>query len=262
MTAIGKAAHTTKWIRVKDLDVVWAQAQRHLDEKRAAKIAEEFDPDMFGVLSVTKVGDNGMYHVIDGQHRRRAVQILWGETEMVPCNVFDASSPARAAEIFDAMNTSRKSPQAIEIFKVRVTAGTEPEASVNKIITGLGYHVANASKMDGALRAVTACVSVYKRFGAAGLRDALFVIQGTWGKAQESVDANMIRGYAEFLATYGERIDRQRLVDRVAKQYTPGRLMGAAKSAREMFRGSVSENIGKVLVSTYNHGLRSGRIDE
>jgi len=260
MTAIGKATHTTKWIPVKDISVVWERSQRHYHKKWARKISEEFDPDMFGVLAVCPA-ENGTYHSIDGQHRRAAVEMLWGENEMVPCNVFKADSPERAAQLFDALNTARRPLQPLEIFSVRVTGKLEPELSVHKIVTGLGYKV-SASKEDGNIAAVTACVATYKEYGKEGLLGALLLIREIWGKASASVDAPMIRGFAEFLATHGKDIDDKRLVSKVAKIYTPGRLLGAAKSARELFRGSVPKNICRVLVETYNTGLRKDRLEE
>lgn len=261
MSSFTKTDHTTRWIPVKEISVVWAQSQRPLNEKEMKRIADEFDPDAFGTVQVSLPNGKGVYHCIDGQTRVGAVKLLWGEDEKVPCNILNAKDPARAAHLFSLMNTGRTKPQILDRFRVAVTAGYETEVAVNKLLGGLGYKV-GLDGNDGTLSAVGACMTVYRRYGGERLRDALIVIQGTWGKARDSVDGGLISGYAMFLDRHDAAVNRQRLVDRISKRYTPGRLLGAAKSAREVWRGTVADNVVRLLVSTYNSGLRNGRLED
>jgi hypothetical protein len=110
MSTFVEGAHSTKWIKIKHLSVVWATAQREFNERHASKIAASFDPDLFDDLVVTLPNGDGIYHVVDGQHRMAAIRSLWGEEEMVPCRVVTAQDPARAAVIFDKINTGRRLP--------------------------------------------------------------------------------------------------------------------------------------------------------
>lgn len=262
MTNFTKQEHTVRWVATENLSVVWATAQRGMDNRKVAQIAENLDPDFFGVITVTlPVGEGGVHHVIDGQHRVAAIRQAWGDGQKVPCMVLNVDDPKRAADIFSQINGKRSRPQAIDLFRVGVTAGYEAEVAVNKLVTGLGYHVGFDST-DGSISAVAMCLSIYRRHGIARLRDTLTVIQGTFGKSRESVDAAVLNGYTRFLVTYGTQIDRQRLVDRVAKQYTPGRLIGAARNWRDMKRISVADGIARVLLDTYNHGLKRDRLEE
>jgi len=256
-----KQAHTTKWIPVKNLSVVWAGAQRELDERHAQHIADNFDPDMFGTLAVTLPNGNGIYHVIDGQHRKAAVQGLWGDEEKVPCNVFDANSPDRAAQIFDKINTHRKGPRPIDAFKVRVTAGNEVEVAVTAIVEGLGYKI-SSDHSDGMVAAVGALTGVYRSFGPETLKNTLKILQATWGMDRNAVVASIIRGYGAFLAQYGNKANWQRLVNNVQKRFTPGQFLGAVRSARDFRRGSTADAVTYVLLTTHNHGLKKGQIAE
>ena len=259
MTSFSKADHATKWIPVKNISVVWAEAQRGLNEREAKRIAENFDPDAFGVCTVTLPNGNGIYHCIDGQTRIAAVRMALGEDQAVPCNVLNTTDVKRAADIFSKMNSGRSKPGAIERFKVAVTAGYEMETAINKLITSLGYHVGTGGD-DGTLRAVATCCAIYKRHGLDTLRDTLLIIRSTWGRDAEAVDGVILSGYAEFLAEHGMRVDAKRLIARMQKQYTPGRLLGAAKANKEMFRGSSAENVARILLATYNTGIRNGRL--
>lgn len=255
MSAFEKKDYPVKWIPVGHISTIWAQAQRGLNERKIEEIAANFDPDAFGTLVVTLPNGNGMYHAVDGQHRAEIVRRLWGDKENVPCMVVAAKNPAEAADIWLKINDARSKPQPMDRFRVAVTAGHADEVAVDDLIRGLGYRLGMSGE-DGTISAVGAAVTVYRKHGAAVLKDALLVIQGTWGKSRDSVHQNILQGYADALAKHGKNIDRKRLVDRVAKQYTPARLIGAAKTAREMFRGTVTSNVSRVLVNTYNHGLR------
>src|SRR5215471_1460970 len=123
------------WIPVKFISVKWAEAQRGFEIKRAEKIKDQFDPDSFGFIVVTKPDAQGIYHCADGQHRRAAVEMMWGPDERVPCYIVDADTPERAAKIFLQMNKQRRPPQPLENFKVAVTAGEPDEVIINQIVT-------------------------------------------------------------------------------------------------------------------------------
>lgn len=256
MSVFLKKDYPVKWVRNGDLSVVWAQSQRGLNEGKVKEIAKSFDPDAFGTVAVTLPNGNGVYHVVDGQHRTNAVRRLWGESEMVPCLVLNATNPAEAAEIWLKINQHRTRPQPVDRFRVAVTAGHQAEVEVNDLLKQLGYRIAMGGE-DGMISAISGCLAIHKKHGIGGLKDALLVIQGTWGRDRDSVHNNIIRGYADMLGKYKGEVDRGRLVDRVSKQYTPARLIGAAKTAREMFRGTITDNIVRVLVNSYNHGLRA-----
>lgn len=257
---IERKPHTTTWLPIEDLSVVWVQAQRPFDEGWAQKIAEDFDPDHFGIISVTLPNGDGKYHIIDGQHRCHAVRLALGSDQKVPCNVFEAEDPARAAEIFDKINTNRKSPGAIDRFKVRVTAGYEREVAVDRIIRSLGYRVAFATE-PGTLRAVGACLFVYDRFGGTILESALKLLQATWKNDPTAVDAPLIRGYGTFLHKY-PGANWGRVVERVSRQHTALQFLIHSRTTRDMFGGSLSDGVVRMLVETYNRGLKKGHLGE
>ena len=257
MNKLSKTEHVTKWIPVKNISVIWAEAQRGFDERRAKDIEVNFDPDAFGMILVTLPNGQGIYHCVDGQTRVGAIRSMWGENEQVPCIIVNAKDPARAAHIFSLFNNGRNKPSMIERFLVGVAAGYEVEVAVYKLLTGLGYKVVADRGGDGVIRAVGTCVSIYKSMGGNTLNAALLVIQGTWGKTQASVDASLIRGYSLFLTQHGHEIKKQRLVDAIGKvPGGPTGLLADAANLREVQRGSLAVNVARELVDHYNRGLK------
>lgn len=258
MSVFSKEEFPVKWVRAKHLKIVWAQAQRGLDQNKVERIKKNFDPDAVGVIVTTLPNGKGEYHVIDGQHRVEAVRQLWGGNEYMPCQVLDKESPKEAAEIFLKVNMDRKRPSPVSRFHVAVTAGREDAVAVDNLLDEMGYRVGMGGE-DGMISAITACLSVYDKLGIEGLRDVLLLLRGSWGMERDAYHNSLIRGYARFLANYGDQADKERLVDKVSKKYTPASLLGAARTAREMFRGTIKENVTRILVTSYNHNLRSDR---
>jgi hypothetical protein len=206
---------------------------------------------------VTLPNGKGHYHIIDGQHRKRAIEIAFGEGQKVPCQVFNATDPARAAELFDEINSNRKTPKTIDFFKVRVTAGEPDHVAVIKIIKANGRSIQEgARRTETSICAVQALLSVYRQYGAEALDVTLKLLQATWGKDKNSVAAPLIRGYGMFLAEFGRKANWQRLHEAVARRYTPGRFMGAAKTHREMNGGSMHAAVRDLLIGCYNRGLK------
>jgi hypothetical protein len=241
-----------EWIQCKNLSVVWAQAQRTLDAKHAQRIADELDPEMFGTLAVTLPNGDGIYHVIDGHHRKVAIESKFGGNERVPCQVFEATDPKRAAQLFDAINSHRKNLSPVEVFKVRVTAGVPDEVAVNKIVVASGYAVSTHYESDTAISCVTSLLRVYRSFGPQVLEDTLKTVRATWGEDRHATYGAIVSGYGEFLAEYGRHIDWKRLRESVGKKYTPGKLMATAKSAREITGHNLSTAIKSLLITAYN----------
>ena len=252
-----KKSQKIEWIPVKNISVIWAQAQREFNEKHARVIADNFDPEMFGTLAVTLPNGKGVYHVIDGQHRRTAVEMKWGPDEKVPCEVYNADDPARAAKLFDKINTARKTPQPLETFKVRVTAGDKDEVAVSKIVKASGYTLATGShRGERTIGCVGALLAVYRIHGGEVLEDALKILQATWGADKGANTAAIIRGYAEFMAEFGKKANWGRLKECIATKFTPGRFIGAARTAREMSGGGMPSIVKSLLLANYNRGLR------
>lgn len=243
------------WISTDDLSVVWAQAQRPLKEVFAKSIAENFDPDKFGMLAVTKPNGKGIYHLIDGQHRKRAIEIAFGAGQRVPCQVFEASDPARAAELFDEINSHRNKPHTIDFFNVRVTAKDPDHLAVVKILRDNNLRVGYTPE-DGQISAVQALLSIYRRHGGTTLDRALKVISATWGIDGGGFIAPLIRGYGEFMAEFGDKANWQRVKEGVGSKHTPESLVAAARNHSRNYGGSLTSAVKDMIVLLANRGQR------
>jgi hypothetical protein len=255
MSELTKSSLGVQWLKASDCVVHWHTAQRTLKQKHVDYIAANFDPDLLGVVTVTPVG-NGRYHLLDGQHRVEAVKLALGADQAIPATVILDLDKCAAAIKFGKINTDRRAPTAYELFRVAVTAKNPQDTAIDKICRSLDLCV-DAAPGDGRIRAVRTLQQVYR---AGNLADTLGVIKAAWSTAQLAYDAHILHGVSRFLRDHGAAVDRERLAAIMAKKYTPARLIGAAKQAREMFGGKAGTACARVLLEAYNDRLRSGRL--
>lgn len=251
-----------KMLPVGKLGIKWAGAQRRLSSDAHAKnIAANFDPDKFGTIEVTLPDEKGLHHVIDGFNRVQAVMLLWDRGQHVPCKILPVKDPVRAAQIFLGMNGpgSRRAVSAIDNFRVGITAGDPEKIAINKIIRSLGYKIDTSGKLEGGISAVSALQKVYTMYGPDVLKAALSLIQATWGMDPNSVIGPIILGYSSFIAEYGQ-FNWGRLKENIQKRFTPGQLLGAARSLKESERNGLNDAMVHVLVNVYNYKLKTGAL--
>ena len=242
---------------LKNLSVVWARSQRPLDEKWAKKIAEEFDPDKYEPICVTKPNGEGVYHIVEGQHRKAAVEMLWGPEEKVPCRIIAEADPSRAAEIWLGINQGRKKIRPITEFLVAVEAGRVIEVSISKIVKRTGYRVTDNTKADNVITAVGALRQIYTRYGEDILKSTLEACRLIWGPDPQGVSAVMILGFAMFLNEFHSHVDPEHL-QKVIQQYSsPWKFVDAVRLASEQSNESMSVAMSDLIRSKYNRAQRN-----
>ena len=254
-----KAQRPIRWIAVRDLDVRWEEAQRHMNQKRVDHIAANLDPDAIGVITVSP-GKDGKYHIIDGQHRVAAIKQAWGDAQQVPCQVIEeADGPAEAADIWLTVNTDRATPHSFERFGVAITAGRELECAVNEVIEASAFVLGK-----GGIQAVQVCISIHENQGAGALAWVLDASDQIWKAGGPAGQASILEGLAAFLKRFRyEEVDGKvhdfddaRLIKQVALRYVPSRLIGSARAARETFGGSMAVSVARVMTRAYNTRIR------
>lgn len=244
----------TEYIPVDKLSVTWVRAQRPFDPAWARLIADNFDPELFDDVVVTLPDARGVHHVAEGQHRTGAVELLWGDQELVPCRIVNVRDPQSAAQIWERINTSRKPPKKIDLFNVRVEAGDPTNVEVADILDRLDLRVGNKSK--GQIAAVQALLAVH-RLGPTVLERTLNTIKATYDLHQDAYSAPMLRGFGTFVFEHGNRAHMRRLAENVHKTHpTPASLIAAART--DLAARSVSEGVLSNLILIYNRGLKRG----
>jgi hypothetical protein len=190
-----------KRLPVEDL-IVDDRYQRELDEKRVTRIAEDFDPDLFGVLDVSV--RNGKSAVFDGQHRLAAARLLGHDK--VPCLVHDIDVQ-REAELFVALQKQRKSVHPVAQIKAERFAGVPEACAIGEIVEANGFKLAAYSGNEaGQARAISAVGAVRRVYRNGNLGETLQALETLWGGDYKSTDGKLIEGLSLLLVGYGHRM--------------------------------------------------------
>jgi hypothetical protein len=233
--------------------------QRALNPKHVAKIVEGFDPDLFGVLLISE-REEGVYYVLDGQHRVVAIERMGMTTEPLPCLVYSHLTPQLEAKIFAQVNAGRLylSPQ--YTFRAQIIA-RQPEAlAIKAIVESFGFHLnfwkplpddesAGMFRPEGMLSAIGEIKKLRTSYRIDMLPQVLAVCRDAWGSEAVGISANILRGIAQFLYAYGERVDRERLLGILAN-LTPKRLEAEGK---DRYLTATPAGISKYIQEQYNY---------
>lgn len=241
------------------------QRTEGVDQRRANKMAENFDPDALGILILSERPD-GTLVCLDGMHRRAAaMQAGWGQP--VDARVFKGLSIAEEAALFLLYN-DKKDPSAISRFKARVLAGDDVAVDIHDIAGRLGWTIAQSAE-SGNLAAVDALERVY-RSGAGTLSDGAYpaitertltTITEAWGHDPIAVQQATLQGVAQLYSRYGNAVDTPKLV-RELQDTQPRVLVGRAKTLKDVQGGTVPAALAKILVSLHNNRRRANLLPE
>lgn len=249
--------YSITWIQVKDLNVIWRKAQRPFNPKWCQHIADEFDPDKFEPIIVTKPNGQGIYHIVEGQHRKGAMEILWGGSERVPCRIIAEADPARAAEIWLGINKGRKAIRPVQEFLVAVEANRDLEVAVNAIVKKAGYFVSDQTKTDNAISAVGALRKIYNLYGKETLYYTLQICRLLWGADPKGSSGAMMTGFAMFLNEWQKYIEAAHLRKVIVNQYkSPWGFLDAAKLESQKSSENLDYAMSELIRAKYNKSMR------
>lgn len=243
-------------IPVAKLQVVWPESQQPFYKKHADSIIKSFNYDLIGVIIACGPFKDGRYHIIDGQHRVAAVTQIYGPTETVPCHVYHDLTKQQAAQLFHDLNSKRRRPAALDLFRTAVTSGQQPEMNINKTVQEIGFTVGRGAN---GITAVESLRYVYRLGGTDGrglLLGTLLAIRETWGlDNEEAREAAIIQAFGSFLHAH-PTADRKRLYANMSKRYTASRFLAAVKTASESLMTNRSQAGRELISRIYNAGLR------
>lgn len=241
------ADHPVIWIALDDLCIRWPEAQRPLSALKARRMAENFNPDVLGVLTVSQKLPDGKHHVCDGWTRVNALLTLWNDPrQMVQCQVVQCNDAADAARIFREINGPRTKPAALHMYRTGVTQGTAAEVAVDRACRKAGLSIGMGSH-DGCISGVASLLWLYNTHGELGLERTLQLLRMTWGLERAAYDAPLLRGFSAFLADLDYKLDYARLAQKLQRQHTAGSFLGAARASNAALGGVMPKTIVKML---------------
>lgn len=241
-----------RWVPI-GLMAVSPLAQREINQARVDHIVATFDLEQIGTPTVNK--RDGVWYVIDGQHRIEALrQIGWGD-QQIQCWAYEGLSEQEEAEKFLKLN-DYLAVNALAKFRVAVMAGREAECDVDRIVRSCGL-VVTGDKVSGGIRAVGTLVRIYTRAGASVLGQTLRIVRDAYG--DPGMEAAVLDGLGLFVQRYAADMDVASVVVRLrsASGGVHG-LLGKAENLRRATGNQKGHCVAAAAVEIVNQG-RGGK---
>lgn len=239
-----------RWVKIIAIKVP-AHAQRDLRQAHVDAIAAGFDPEMLG-MPVLSYRD-GVYYVLDGQHRIEALRLMgWGD-QQIQCEVYEGLDEASEAEIFLKRNADLQ-VAAMDKHRVSVTAGREEDCDIDRIVRAAGLVVSN-HKVDGAVRAIGTLRRIYRRGGPETLAKTLWVVRDAYGDG--GLEAAVLDGVSLLIDRYNGDVDTDELVAKLNAQR--GGVTALMQRAETLYRSTGTAKgqcVAAAAVEAYNKGRR------
>lgn len=233
------------------------RANRETIPARARKYEKEMNLDKLGRFSAWRDGRN--LYVIDGQHRKLALEALGLGDWKVRADVYEGLTFEDACDLFLGLNDSML-VRPFDKFDKAAKAGYEPEVETSRIIREAGLQITGQSG-DGKLNCVVAATDVWRLDRGDALARTLEWISESWGSTAVALEGNTLRGLGLVAARYNGELDDAVLVKKLAKfPGGPGALLGRAKAQKDIKGGTVARNVGQIVVDLYNKGRRTGQL--
>lgn len=241
------------------------KVQRQLNEGRVEEMAKDFKPHALGLITASKRADGHTY-CLDGGHRVSAARRANFEG-LLATRVFYDLTLKEEADLFLALNFSR-AVQAIDRFKVRVTMEDPAAVNINTVLKAYGLHVDWAN--NASLGVISAINTLEKVYGGAGVRDegeypelldkvirTLYRAYGSQGDRM-TYSKVMLEGLGVFIATFGNRIDFDRL-QYILEGIAPRQLAIQARTLRDAkIKGSsLGANSAEAIHRLYNNRFKN-----
>jgi len=235
--------------------------QRHVDPIRVQKLVMELDLDALGEICVSQ-RNNGLYAIIDGQHRVDALRVFGFEEDLVPCEVYKGLRVEEEAVMFRLRN-NRVAVGRLDLFRARLIALEPVALGINDIVTENGWTIRpnNVGKASAAhLGCIETIEQIYKQ-NPDNLRKVLRVITMSWGKTADSGNRAIVGGLGKIFARYGDLVDTSIMIDKLPL-FTPKVLLGRARGVADMYRTRVADGMAEIMVLEYNRRLTTNALPQ
>lgn len=245
--------HKVRPVKVSEMRVPpVGVAQRRYSRSQAEALAADFDPNKFGMPTVNF--RDGIYWVVDGQHRIEALKLWMSDPGLIDCNVYIDLTDAEMAELFIGLNT-RRAVNPFDLFLTACTAERSREADVRRVIESNNLKVSQ-DKSPGCVGAVSSVCRIHDRAGATVLGQVLRVMRDGFPGDPLAFDGRLMMGAAHVFNRFNGKTNEKDMVSALAEVHGGARaILRRAEAQRERTGNIKSQCIAATIVDAYNKNL-------
>jgi uncharacterized protein DUF6551 len=223
--------------------------QRSYNKHQAEEYAANFDFDKLG-FPILNLRD-GIYWILDGQHRIGALKLVGLGNEELMCEVYENLTDAEMAEIFLGRDDRRRIDPFAK-FLVACTAQRARETEVRRMVETNGLKISR-QKEDRCIGAVSSLLKVYDSAGSIVLGQTLRTIRDAYDADSKAFDGLIIEALGLAFNRYnGRLLEKELIVHLSAMTHGVRGLINRAEAQRLKTGHQKVQCLAAVIVEAYN----------
>lgn len=221
---------------------------RTIKVNEAKRIAAFYDEKQMGLVVVGN--RNGVYTIIDGQHRTMAAKLL-GLPDIM-CQVFHGLTYEEEAMLFVKLNAVENRKALVSFDRVRGLheANDQTVTRMHNVAGLMGMKISDQVG-DNKLACVQSIYKITKKSGSDMLLTILTVAKEAWGGEKESLRAHILEGIWILLSKHGSSVDSKRLAEKL-KKVLPSKILAEADAISD---GTKATRVYRRMLKYYNKNL-------
>ena len=225
--------------------------QRGLSEKHIQRTAENFDLYQINPVKVSR--REGVNFVFNGQHTIEIVASVSGSRETpVWCMVYDDMDYMTEADVFANQQKYVKNLLPYEIFIANIEAGNHEQLMIKTLVESYGLNISSSGNGPNSICAISSLEYINSKYGYHVLDRTLRLIVATWEGEEWSLSANMLKGVAKLVDTFGEKLRDDVFKEKVGL-YSAKEI---SRTAKERKGGTMGYS--EAMLIAYNRKMKRG----
>lgn len=231
--------------------------QRRFSQAQGDKYAAALDLNKLGFPIINH--RDGIYWIMDGQHRIYALKQNGFENDVIECEVYEDLTDEEMADIFLGRD-DRRPINVFDKFHVACTAGHSREAGIRRAVETQGVRISQ-SKEENTIGAVSALGKVYDKAGGGRTGEIVVgqvvrTIKNAYAGDAAGFDRGVIEGLGLVFNRYNGKTNEKELASRLAaSQHGVRGLLRRAEAQRLRTGNGQAQCVAATVVDIYNKGL-------
>lgn len=231
--------------------------QRRFRKAHGDRIAAELDLNKLGLPIVNH--RDGIYWLVDGQHRIYGLRQNGFKDELLECQVYENLTDAEMADTFLGAD-DRKAVPLFDKFHIACTAGHVRERDIQRTVETQGLKISQGGTDENSIGAIAALGKVYDRAGTTVLGQVLRTLRDAYGGDPKGFDGTIIEGVGLVFNRYGSRLTEHDLTKALTTASTGARgLLRRAEAQRQRTGNQKAHCVAATVVDIYNRGVDRGK---
>lgn len=249
-------------IRIGNLTSGMSCQREVSDMNRIKNMADNWNWALYQPICVSVV--DGVYYVIDGQHRVAALRRLYNDDYKVTCKLATDLTLEEQNEWFAELATNEKSQSLKSVVTAKINSKAYPkyQALVEDLnASGLKLKLTDKGRQPNAIRANATVIKLHNQFSREIFVDCMTLLCRIWNGNSSSLTASFLEGWSYFYTLYHKQWDIKTLFSKLSVE-SASQISKHAKSLADLKTYTLQQCYAKEFVTLYNGRSRKYRLDD